>query len=113
MKYGFYYCDAGAIAIKCGMSIIRYSNNYGDCESKAYYMTEKEFEKYKKDHEEYGIKDSDYLWLQWCYFKNAAVLRYDCWHDATNIEKADILFKLNGTIDIYLQDRKFYFIKRG
>ena len=103
MRIISYYCDGGNVAINCGGSIIRISNNYGDCRSRIYIMeSEREFKEYTFDNHEpvfYG------LW----HLENAILLDYD-YPDKDTPCKTGVI--LNGDYYIYIGDSgKVFFVK--
>lgn len=111
MKMKYYSSDRGCIAIGCGGSIIRISNEYGDgFFLKCYHFSNvRKFAEYVKEHDKlYGIKEKDYHFISCCDFANAHVLHYDCLKE---IKLENILFTLNGEYSIYVNYGKVYFVK--
>lgn len=99
----YYYCDAGSLAIRCGGSIIRFSNGIGDGSYKVYVLSKQEWENYQAEHEQYGLK---YNYLTLCDFKDAEVLSYDCPNNLTTT-----ITVLNGEYLIYNCYGKMYLVK--
>lgn len=119
MKQAYYSCESGSLlVITKSKDEIYYDNNYGQCKSKVYEMSEKEFHEYAKEHQQYGIS-KDIKYQSFVYFNNAEVRIDSCVYieeddktgNNTSYFTLESNFILNGSYEVYTWLGKVFFVK--